>query len=101
MSQNIVQTEIERGTSNVKEAISRGEIIVELLKRRTAQDKRWGGAKHDDTHDELDWQEFVRKQVDDAENADTSEQWRDRMLDIGALALAAIEWADRKDREQS
>jgi hypothetical protein len=57
--------------------------------------------EHDDSHDELDWQIYIQKQVEDAEAADNSDQWRNRMVDIGALAIAAIEWADRKSEEQS
>lgn len=74
-------------------------VLGDLLTRRREQDARWGGAQHDDDHDELDWQCFIEKQVRDAERANTSADWRDRMVDIGALAIAAIEWADRKDAD--
>jgi hypothetical protein len=74
------------------------EIAVnDLLKRRAQQDARWGGAHHDDTHDEQDWQRFIGKQIQDAAVENHLADWRDRMVDIGALAIAAIEWADRKE----
>ena len=73
-------------------------IIKEVVKRREQQDERWGGADHDDTHDELDWQCYIEKQLKQAANADDSFIWRDRMIDIAALAIAAIESADRKDK---
>lgn len=79
---------------------ARNGSIQDTNKRRVEQDGRWGGLDHDDHHDELDWQSFIEKQVKDAANADSSDQWRDRMVDIGALALAAIEWADRRTKEQ-
>lgn len=74
-------------------------LLGEILTRRREQDARWGGTQHDAQHDELDWQCFIEKQVRDAEKADTSGIWRDRMVDIAALAIAAIEWADRKDAD--
>jgi hypothetical protein len=74
------------------------EIVVnDLLKRRAQQDAEWGGAQHDDTHDEEDWQRLISKQVQDAAGENHLADWRDRMVDIGALAIAAIEWADRKE----
>lgn len=76
-------------------------VIGDVLTRRDQQDARWGGPEHDDEHDEFDWQEFIRKQVNQAADADNSNIWRDRMLDIAALAVAALQWADRKDAAQA
>jgi hypothetical protein len=74
-------------------------VVRQVLSRRAEQDFRWGGAEHDDEHDEFDWQEFITKQVTEAAAADDSVIWRERMLDIAALAVAALEWADRRDAE--
>ena len=72
------------------------KIVVELLERRKEQDAQWGGAEHDDTHSASDWRDYIEKQLNDADNAIAFAAWRDRMVDVGALAMAAIEWADRK-----
>jgi len=76
------------------------KIIGELLNRRDEQDARWGGVEHDDLHDEMDWELYIQKQLHDAARSDNSDAWRDRMVDVGALAIAALEWADRKGAEQ-
>lgn len=44
-------------------------ILHEVLQERAAQDEQWGGADHDDDHDESDWCTFIRKQLGYAEGA--------------------------------
>lgn len=78
--------------------------------RRNEQDARWGGPEHDDKHNECDWIAFIRQQLDKYEDAtflNTSPNtngtvFEDRMIDVAALAIAAIEShrrrADAPDR---
>lgn len=82
-----------------------GRILgAELLDRRNAQDRQWGGPAHDDCHDRHDWLGYVIKQLNEAENAldhpqehtSNLEIYEDRMLDVGALAVAAIQSSRRK-----
>ena len=76
-------------------------LIKEIIAERRAQDEQWGGAKHDDSHDALDWLTFIRRQDLKAKHWDTwpsrvSATYRSRLVKIAALAFAAIESYDRK-----
>jgi hypothetical protein len=71
--------------------------LYELVDRERAnQDAQWGGPAHDDTHRLADWLKFIRKQVD-AADLDASKGFvaRPRLVKVAALAIAAIEAADR------
>ncbi len=56
---------------------------------RVEQDKQWGGPEHDDHHAVADWERFIRKQLDKAGSH------YQRMKNIAALAVAALEQIDR------
>lgn len=76
-------------------------VIRDVLDRRAAQDKQWGGAEHDDEHDILDWLSFIGKQgrkiMETYGLQEVHERYaRDRFIDIAALAIAAAESLDRK-----
>lgn len=56
---------------------------------RARQDKQWGGAEHDDTHDVIDWARFMDYQLNQMVMfPDTA---RERLIKVAALALAAAE----------
>ena len=59
---------------------------------RNRQDEQWGGAEHDDTHGAVEWIDCISKQLRRLSN--TAER-RERLVKIAALAIAAIESADR------
>jgi len=67
---------------------------LELHAERTEQRLQWGGAAHDDQHGELDWVTFIKKQL-----RRSNANYRNAMVKIGALAVAAIESYDRKHRK--
>jgi hypothetical protein len=66
-------------------------IFNEVVAERARQDARWGGPEHDDGHSEGDWADFIREYAWGDRGAD----FRERMLKIAALAVAAIESHDR------
>lgn len=78
-------------------------IASAVYVRRVEQDRRWGGPVHDDGHGILDWTLFISHQVRQITHHPrkcTDEVfWTfcvDRLLDIAALCVAAIETLQRK-----
>lgn len=78
----------------------RRDIFDEIVWERTSQDKKWGGPAHDDTHLESDWCRYIATHNDLALENDSHGHFRKQMIRVAALAVAAIEWYDRK-REPS
>ena len=76
-----------------------GIIGSELVARRERQDTQWGGAQHDDGHDRRDWPTYIEKFILRAD-ADAEyglfESYESNMVDIAALAIAAILSSRRK-----
>lgn len=81
-------------------------VYGDVLKKRKAQDEQWGGPDHDDTHEPLDWIGFITKQCQKAKaHSNTndsgiwavvqSEDYRERLINIAGLAIAAAESYDR------
>jgi|SRR3954470_12278601 len=86
------------------------EIQEEIKSARLAQDKEWGGAEHDDVHEPEKWCAFIRHQLRLADRAACSvatdeitggeeqaliDGYRERLIKIAAVAIAAIESVDR------
>ncbi len=72
-------------------------IAQDIENERERQDAQWGGEAHDDDHSQLEWLGFLTKQVMQAEQERTSVvSYRERLVKIAALAVAAIESHDRK-----
>jgi hypothetical protein len=67
------------------------EVAVERLR----QNDLWGGAEHDDLHGPRDWRFFI---CEHAERAGTIRDYRKQMIRVAALAIAAVESYDRKNR---
>jgi len=69
-------------------------IYEEIAEERKRQDALWGGPDHDDRHHPNDWILFI---VDHAMRAfhDPHKNFRTQMIRVAALAVAAIETADR------
>jgi len=72
--------------------------LDDILKERDRQDAQWGGPTGDDGNTEADWMSYIHKQ---------HQQWaygqnfRERAVKIAALALAAIESMDRKEKKDA
>lgn len=77
--------------------MSRAEIFEEISAERTRQDNIWGGPGHDDTHDISDWVLFIKEHARMADPLTPQpEESRRRLIEVAALAVAAIESLDRK-----
>jgi hypothetical protein len=76
--------------STTREAIFR-QIAIE----REKQDRLWGGADHDRVHKSHDWVAYITKHVGRAVFWPwTPEKFRQQMVIVAALAVAAVEWID-------
>ena len=74
------------------------DIFDEIAAERVAQDKKWGGAEHDDRHLPRDWLYFITKHavaaLVDGQGFSVI-HWRRQMVRVAALAIAAAESAER------
>lgn len=76
------------------------KVLQEIADERSRQDERWGGPDHDDTHTPFDWCHFISLRLSEAE-VGNGEEYRRMMLEIAALATAAIESYDRKQASRA
>lgn len=79
-------------------------VLTEIEAERERQDAEWG-QEHDDAQRAPHWESLIREYGEMAfesrmktGNHDMAE-WRRRMLQVAALAEAAVEWIDRRDGE--
>lgn len=80
-------------------------VLASVIIERMKQDAQWGGAENDDKNTTFDWLAHIGRQTSLAHyeqrhhvqsaTAESVQQFRSRMVKISALALAAIEAADR------
>jgi hypothetical protein len=78
------------------------QILHALLKRRDEQDYTFGGPTHDDTHRPPDWLALARTYTAKADSCqDEAVTFIDTMLDVAALAVAAIERSQRTQTSHS
>jgi len=77
------------------------EIITKIVKERERQDQQWGGAKHDDQHSVYDFVHYMEKFKDRIRRPsmpvdELLDQHEDSYLKIAALAIAGLEWIERR-----
>lgn len=70
-------------------------VLAEINRERVKQDAKWGGPQHDDTHVPEDWLSFISVRI--AESRTHPHKYRQNMVEIAALAVAAIESDDRRN----
>jgi hypothetical protein len=71
------------------------KIYDEIKEERMRQDNKWGGASHDDEHIYADWFDFIVRHTTKSLE-DDGILFRKQMVRVAALAVAAIEWCDRR-----
>lgn len=82
----------------------RREILAQIHNERENQDDKWGGADHDDRHKPGDWTRFIVRQLGAAEegiDVHDWDLWRKQMVQVAALAVAALETIDRERAVQA
>lgn len=72
---------------------------ADVARERAHQLAKWGGPAHDDSHTEDDWQRFIADRIDIGTGIVLDEPYRHRLVEVAALAIAALESFDRKSAE--
>lgn len=73
-------------------------VLADVAIERLRQDKKWGGPKHDDEHHMKDFVDFINLKSEGVIHAmviSDPNLLRKRLIQIAALAVAAIEMQDR------
>lgn len=70
-------------------------VYQEIQREREHQDAQWGGPEHDDQHTGYDWLEFIEYQTGKINDPPS---YREGLIKIAALAVAALESYDRKNK---
>lgn len=74
--------------------VNREDIFKSVLRERQEQDDRWGDT-HDDDLFPGEWTYLIHKYSNLAEYAQTDAERRKRLVQVAALAVAAIESHER------
>lgn len=89
------------------ERAAQATIIHQVIEERTRQDKQWGGPPHDDYHSRRDWVGFIEEHAERARKscakktgsrsleAKDPDEYRKQLVEIAALAIAAVAAHDR------
>lgn len=73
-------------------------IYEEIYDERAKQDAEWGGPLKDDDNSSNDWVACIAKHVGRAVTLPGDRgNFRKQMIRVAALAVAAIEWCDRRE----
>lgn len=75
-------------------------VYEEIAAERDRQDAKWGGPEHDDTHSAYHWSSYIEERLHSGDQM-TAEESRRLFIEIGALAVAAVESADRKSADKA
>lgn len=87
-----IEREVRASSLRERAESKRSGIWLQIMHEREKQDAEWGGPDHDDEHTPLDWTSYIEKHAGKA----LSQHFRQQMIRVAALAVAAIESYDRK-----
>lgn len=75
-------------------------VFDEVATERLRQDFKWGGAHHDDKHSTAEFVQLIEDYAGWARTMagmDSHDKARRRLIQVAALAIAAVESGDRKE----
>ena len=75
------------------------QVMAEVAKERQRQDLKWGGPDHDDTHVIGEFLNWMLGRVYASHTQGETAETRKNLIEIAALAVAAVESMDRKARK--
>ena len=73
-------------------------VLNDVANERARQDIKWGGAVHDDEHTVAEFVQLIEDYAGWARTMtgmDSMEKARNRLIQVAALAVAAVETIDR------
>ncbi len=79
------------------ERSARRQALDCVSAERDRQDVQWGGPVHDDEHHPSEWLDYIARQLTMASHAASYDDYRDRLVKIAALAVAAFESSERRE----
>lgn len=74
-------------------------VLEDIAKERARQDQKWGGASHDDEHTTAEFVQLIEDYAGWARTMagmNSTDKARNRLVQVAALAVAAVESIDRK-----
>jgi hypothetical protein len=90
--------EVDITPKDVSPSYAMERIFTEIRDKRAYQDGKWGGPEHDDTVETEDsWIEYINEYASGKGRAE-GRAFRERMIHVAALAVAAIQSHDRKQK---
>lgn len=92
-----------------EERAAQAMIIHQIVEERRRQDAQWGGPEHDDHHSRREWLGFIDEHVTRARKAlgrasrvnmsqRDADEYRKQLVEIAALAIAAVAAHDRSEK---
>ncbi len=78
--------------------MSEHQVIHDLIAERDRQDRKWGGPDHDDMHSVAEFVQFITDYAGWARQMASKGSYakaRRRLIQVAALAIAAVETIDR------
>ena len=79
-------------------AIALQRVLSEVSAERRRQNQKWGGPGHDDHHTVAEWARLIQNYAGWAEvmaGMQSYDKARNRLVQVAALAVAAVEALDR------
>ena len=76
-----------------------GAVLADISRERARQDGKWGGQAHDDNHSTADFVQLIEDYAGWARTMagmNSPDKARNRLVQVAALACAAVEVLDRK-----
>lgn len=83
-----------------KVELQQSNVLDEVKQERERQDKKWGGKTHDDQHTTSEFVQLIEDYAGWARvmaGMDSSDKSRRRLIQVAALAVAAVESIDRTE----
>ena len=78
-------------------------VLTEVSEERQRQDEKWGGPLHDDEHNTAEFVQWIEDYAGWARmmaSMKSMDKARRRLIQVAALAVAAVESLDRKEERR-
>jgi hypothetical protein len=76
---------------------TQARVVTAVLAERVVQDQIWGGRIHDEDHTQEEWHDLLQERVTKVSKALTAtgdNLYRRHLIELAALAIAALEVED-------
>lgn len=95
-----IRAELDSAHALVAQRAGQRVVLEQVVEERRKQDRQWGGVNHDDEHERTEWISFLKDHLDRAKKAvhksGDLDEYRQQLIEVAALAVAAAEAHDRR-----